>query len=202
MTSQPFDINSTLSILEPNDVEKISVTISSDRQTLNSEDIVRIGVISDGSSLLHAILSVIYLPYKLGRLGHKIINKRDVVRTLREELADTVNKMVDGGDITYYESLSNITKSKISINDMVNILQSNQELDDRFYEFVSKVLKVNIYFISADNFSLRNMPESITYESSYDNIYLLVWANHHEVIGKLINGVLITKFNTDKLLLE
>lgn len=147
------------------DLRNIYKIIKDDIQLAN---LVRIGMVNDGSSLLHAIAFVKSKEYRNGQIRSnnneiKVINKRNFVKTLRKELASKLDQIVyveeddeeDTADKeenvtqTYYEKYF---ENQGTISELKAILTSGSNLGTSFYKYIANVLEVNLHIIT-DSYS-------------------------------------------------
>lgn len=145
------------------DLRNIYKMVKDDTQLSN---LVRIGMINDGSSLLHAIAFVKSREYRNGQIRSdnnniKVINKRNFVKTLRKELAskldhivyteedvdtDNINKEKEEDIIqTYY---GKYFENQGTISQLSTILRSGSSLGTSFYKYIANVLEVNLHIIT------------------------------------------------------
>lgn len=147
------------------DLRNIYKIIKDDIQLAN---LVRIGMVNDGSSLLHAIAFVKSKEYRNGQIRSnnneiKVINKRNFVKTLRKELASKLDQIVyveeddeeDTADKeenvtqTYYEKYF---ENQGTISELRTILIYGSNLGTSFYKYIANVLEVNLHIIT-DSYS-------------------------------------------------
>ena len=102
-------------ILEPGEIKNLN---------LMGEELVRVGVINDGSSILTSTSKGSTV---------KSINKRVFVGELREELAN---------------KLDNISSNSHNSEKIKEILRSGCNIDERFNAFLAKTLKIKLYTIN------------------------------------------------------
>lgn len=187
------------------------------RINVKVSQLIRIGVIADGSSLLHAILQSYYKPYQLGKIVDdknkiKILDRREFVEDLRNDLADQLNQIdlndmkVGGGlnnndikPITNYEKLiknmSNI--SDFDLGELQYILKSNYYLDYRFHQYIANIFKLNIYFIQVDRI---HIVKSDTQTNKSIIIYMV--PSHYELVGYRYNSRIKTIFENDHIIIK
>ena len=111
-------------------------------------DIVMIDTIQDGSSMLHSIMMSISKEYKMNK-----INRKEMVKNLRVNLSNKLSTKKSLDDkLTYYEELSGgrykeLSKriKKLSLDNMMRELKSNENIDDIYIEYISNVLNYDIY---------------------------------------------------------
>lgn len=171
---------------------------------LNTNLLVRIGSINDGSSLLHSIAQACFKVYSSGQLkdsqGYvKSLDKRKFIRGLRQDLANNLNSINYNTGKTYYSKLTklnNYNSIDWAPDVMDELLRSNYHIDDRFYEYISHILKVNLYFIDADS----NV--EIVKTGKYKNIVLYSMPNHFELIGYRDENLIVNCFKDNHLLIK
>jgi hypothetical protein len=110
---------------------------------------IQMETIGDGSCFFHAIAYSMYELYKKSSQ----IERRKIVRSIRNELADKLSVTQDNGK-TVYQNLSrgkleefSLCVPEYSLNSMINILKSDRSVDNIFNELVSNILNVDIYLL-------------------------------------------------------
>lgn len=148
-------------LLTPEDIRRFN---------FNDKGLYRIGIINDGSSILHCIAHSIFEPYYYMRLSSsQILDRRQYVRDLRIEL-----QRVD------------------SLNDELReMLDSYQHLDIRFFDILTKLFKVNIYIIR------NNITVNYSQDENNRSIIVYDWGTHFELIGKRDSSSMKTLFSND-----
>ena len=121
--------------------------------------LIAIDTIGDGSCFFHALLNGFYLPYRLQSLDGVYVNRQDLVRNLRNQLANRLGEPIDPlypTGPTFYEKLSRghlyeLSQSwdQYSLTNMQNLLRSHESVGNQYNEFVSDQLDKDIYILNA-----------------------------------------------------
>lgn len=111
-----------------------------------ADKLILISTISDGSCYFHAIASAYSVAYLTEMLDGKPISKRNFVRNMRNELAETLK--------SYYPNLAKGSISSFgkevpeaSYEGMKELLLSTRAVGLEIHEFVSEVLEKDIYIL-------------------------------------------------------
>jgi len=120
-------------------------------------DMTRIGTIADGSCLFHAIAQAYYKPYRRGRVNDIILDRISFVRQLRLELASKLGDSIDENDpdsVSHYQIISRGGMESFgqivpqySLDSMKKELASDRAVDNAYNEFISDILKKDIYLL-------------------------------------------------------
>lgn len=145
---------------------------------------VRIGVIEDGNSLIHGILAGIYPPYQSCAIGNKALEKRRLVKEIRNELYYYVRELTEQRKKNLFDLIDH------SYDDVIEQLRSNQHMGIVYAKLLSRRLKTNLTIITYEG-------RMVTYyRKSYGrSVILKEWPHHFELIGLLKGQTIITKFN-------
>jgi len=113
-------------------------------------DFVKINAIGDGSCMFHSIIQCFNRTYIQSSVGKKM----DMIKKLREDLANILNEKIPPSMNTTYDELSrgelknmSIENPSLSLTNMKNSLNSAEWGDTRFLELVSNILNINIFII-------------------------------------------------------
>ena len=118
----------------------------------NYPNMVKIPVIQNSSSLLHAIAASYFRPYRLNRYDNgEPYNRTGYIQIVRNDLAERLGTPININDDespTYYDvmgggiirDLSN-TKPEYTLESLQNILKSNKVIGNTFFEFIGDSLK-------------------------------------------------------------
>ena len=182
-----------------------------------NNEIVKIPVTGDSSSLLHAIASSYLKPYRTKRFDDGTpLNRENFINNLRINLADKLSQPTDStiaNSPTYYDHImnkpqiqpngyikNNNSGNKYTLEMLQNILKSNSPIGKLFFEYISDVLKLDLYFISDDKKDIQiidNIDEHSLHKGR-DSVVLLIKNNHFDLVG-LYNSVtgIKTLFSAD-----
>jgi hypothetical protein len=145
---------------------------------LSSFNPVRIDTIGDGSCYFHALLNAIYCKYRL-----RDTNKRDLVRRLRKELSEVLNKQYDKLSRGHLKEISQHVPS-LSKESMLTLLDSSPSVGNEFQELVSNVLDIDIYMLelSRKDVLVMSNDREILYKNR-KSVVLISTGNHYELVG-------------------
>ncbi len=171
----------------------------------NYEQMYRKRTSGDGSCYFHAILDACFIPYRSEKIDKKKIDKYDLVKNLRRELADSLLKIRPGyDDQTYYQTLSrgelpDLAKTirSVSLKEMRKQLLSLNSVNYIFHEFVSDILEKDIYILDYKKQDVYIIDSDLDlYYKNRKSIVLLFIPGHFELIGILNNeNQLVTYFH-------
>lgn len=163
-------------------------------------NILRYDTIGDGSCLLHAIFNACFKPYREGVLHGKVVDRRQMVKDFRNELADCI------AEDDVYESLHRGYLSKFSkdIDDysqanMIKELRSDCNLGYGYFHLISMQIEKDIYIISGDEKDVY-ITDEYEHILSYDRpaIVLYIQGEHFETVGvETEKGQVNTCFSPD-----
>ncbi len=126
--------------------------------------LVSIPTAGDGSCALHAIVQAFDIPYQMGRYPDgSEVNRYEIVRAFRNELADKLNKPIADSMTTWYDKLSrggleDYAKNTKNLPDFPDLtregferhLRSRNWLGQEVVEYVSEILGIGIIIIYSD----------------------------------------------------
>ncbi|MEM3062293.1 MAG: hypothetical protein QW303_01920 [Nitrososphaerota archaeon] len=156
-------------------------------------DLVRFKTPADGNCLFHSICNSFYIPYRTGVLEGKNINRTELVRTLRSELARKLAmKLSDEKDApTYYSILNKGNTSLFSkevpeftLEHMQRELDSSNAIGYGYIEFIGNVLNKDIYILDGvrkDIYISDELP--LTIKGNRNSIVLYYTNGHYELVG-------------------
>lgn len=156
----------------------------------------------DGNCLLHAICNAIYEPYRTGIYKGEKINRTDVVKQLRNDLADKLSSEYKG--TTHYEYLLGGNLSKVAefipeyrIEYMINELKSNRYLCYGYIEYISNILSHDIYIIDGNHDDQIYVSDENEYAIKGNRPSIIIyWKNeHYELVGIKCDGHISTRFS-------
>ena len=152
--------------------------------------IKRIGVVNDGSSLLHAIALAYFKPYQEGQLIDNLgnvyaVEKRQFVADLRKELS-------------YLND--SFGKDNVNSSEQKKILNSNFHLDSRFHPIISVVLGIRLFVISGDQVTVYPRTADDTKDKTH--IVVISYPNNYELFAFKEGTRLITSFAHDHPILK
>ena len=180
--------------------------------SFNYGGMVRIRTIADGSCYFHAIANGYYIPYRTGisKTGQSV-NRQEIVRSLRRDLAVKLGSRVDPTDATsprYYDLLgrgqvSTFAKDaqmdEYSLENMQKILDSSISVDHSFHEFVSNQLNKDIYMLDWEKQDVYVLgDDDDLYYKKRPSLVLLYQPGHFELVGtRGDNGHIMTYFHPE-----
>lgn len=171
--------------------------------------VYRIATIGDGNCFIHALAKALYIPYRL----KSYIERKEFAQKFREELANLLVKktLFEGEEFywwerighgtlvgTYLDWLASLKESLLdtSIEGLTKHFDSNDWLDNKVYEFIAEVLKVNVLVylghtgencLEFINFTNCGVPDAPV-------IVIIGNKTHYEPLGVEDNGLLRTLF--------
>lgn len=168
----------------------------------------------DGNCLIHAAFQAFYEPYFTGILNKKRVTRTELVRAVRQELANKIGQRVDilnPNSPTYYEQLgkkelANLGKTypEFSLENMKQKLQFGIAIGEELIEFISDNLERNIYILDNVTHDAYVMSGDLTYKVDRDSIVVLYTydplarddgsAGHYETVGINTAGTMTTHF--------
>jgi hypothetical protein len=162
--------------------------------------------LGDGSCYFHAILDGCFIPYRSETISGHHVNKKKLVQNLRQELADTLNKIRPGyNNKTYYETLSrgelnNLSKEikEVSLDSLKKQLLSLNSINYIFHEYVSDILNKDIYILDYKAKDVYIIDSNLEmYYKNRKSIVILFIPGHFELVGiKNNKNELITYFHS------
>lgn len=179
--------------------------------------LISIPTAGDGSCALHAIVQSFHVPYQMGRFPDgSPVDRYEIVRAFRNELADKLNKPIDGSEgITWYDKLSRggmeeYAKNTKNIPDFPDLsregfekhLRSHTWLGQEVVEYVSEILKIGIIIIFSDGrgryeLNVLGKDGELLLDNKRKVVIIMNEHNHHyTTVGrKEAEGVLRTFFD-------
>ena len=187
-------------------------------ESLPIRGLVRKRTPMDGSCFFHAVCDAFYDRYRQAKMGNTELSQRQIVKTLRRELADKLGSKINPllpHSPTHYDVLSR-GKLKDFGKDVTAYtlpalqawLASNRSIDNAFNEFISNLLGKDIYILD------YNKQDVYITGNDMDLLYLnrpsiiLMYlespeqdgTGHYELVGRVERGRLLTLFDpTDPL---
>jgi hypothetical protein len=154
-----------------------------------------------GSSLVHACLNAICIPYRTGKLFNQDIGQIEFAHMFRKELALLLNEEVPGTDKLYVELIGNgswVAMESTNMNTLAAQLHiSTIEFDPVMIEHLSNAIDKNIYIINAETQDVE--VDSIDIETRYKKdrsaVVVLRVKNHYELTClRRFSGEYVTHF--------
>jgi len=168
--------------------------------------LVRIRTIGDGSCFFHAITKSFFMPYKEGIIDGVPLNKMEFIKNLRSDLAKKLGEKVNPNDPNsprYYDVLSrgklaDFAKGvpQYTLENMQTQLNSNTPVDNVYNEFISNMLKKDIYLLDliTKDVYITGTDDDILYKNR-DSIIILTMPGHYELIGLMSDSGILTLFS-------
>jgi len=160
-------------------------------------------VIGDGSCYFHAIIDAFFLPIRTGVLDGQPFDRFQFVRKFRADLAKLLLQPRPGyGGKTYYETLSrgelkdlSTSLKEVSIENMMNLLNSGNSVSYIYHELISDVLDLDIYILNAENEDVYMIDSDLNlYYKGRNSIVLFYLPGHFELVSIMRKNELITYF--------
>lgn len=189
VATRPMD----LSILMDREFEPLN-WISVGNRGFSYPYMVRVRTPADGSCFFHALAKAYYIPYRNGAINGTAINRHQLVKTLRRDLAMKLGQPADPTNpqgSTNYDLLSrghlrDFGKAvpKYSLDNMKKELNSTSAIDNVYNEFISNQLRKDIYLLDGENQDVlvTGDDDDILYKDR-DSIVILYIPGHYELVG-------------------
>jgi hypothetical protein len=186
-----------LSILMDREYEPLN-WISVGNRGFSYPNMVRIRTPADGSCFFHAVTKAFYIPYRTGQLNGTAINRHQLIKMLRRDLAIKLAQPANPQDPqgpSNYDLLSRgqlleFAKGvpKYSLPNMQRELNSTSAIDNVYNEFISNQLNKDIYLLDGEKHDVfvTGNDDDILYKDRH-SIVILYIPGHYELVG-LING--------------
>jgi hypothetical protein len=171
--------------------------------SFSDEDINIIHVIGDGSCFFHSIMLATNPDYI--RHPEKRIH---IVRSLRVKLAELLNQN-KSENLSWYDYLSRGTLKKLSetieeysLDNMKQELLHMGPVDEKFYEYISDLLNIDLYIINSSNNTIINLEKEFYYKQR-NSICLYFTPGHYDLVCVKRNDKLFLQFpHTDPFILS
>lgn len=154
-----------------------------------------------GSSLVHACLNAICIPYRTGKLFNQDIGQVEFAHMFRKELALLLDEEVPGTDKLYVELIGNgswVAMESTNINMLAAQLRiPTIEFDPVMIEHLSNVIDKNIYIINAEtqDIEVDSIDTGTRYKKDRSAIVVLRVRKHHELTClRVFSGEYLTHF--------
>ena len=169
------------------------------------EDVCRVLTHMDtGSSLVHACLNAICIPYRDGKMYNQQISQIEFVHMFRRELASALLENVSIYDETKYVELlghgSWVAMESTDIDVLMSrLITPSCEFDPVMTEHLSNVLDKDIFIIDSETEDiLLDSDEPTTRYKKRQSIVVLKVENHYELLAiRKLSGEFITHFDTN-----
>jgi hypothetical protein len=161
------------------------------------DGMIRKKEIADGSCYFHSISDAFYGPYQSGK-----INKREFIRKLRSQLSTILSSKNEQG-IRWYDSLSrgqlkelSETMPEVKLENMMELLDSNKFVDNKFNEFMSNIFDKDIYILDHQkkDVYMTGKDNDILYKNRESIVLIWYNQNHYDLVGIIENKKLVTLF--------
>lgn len=183
----------------------------------NNFPMVRIGTISDGNSLFHAIFRAFSEPYITSHIDGKGISKREFIRNIRNELAMKLGQP-DLNGIRPYDTIAKGQLPKLvleegdrakqfKLENLQQELKHSSIIHPVLLEFVSSVLNIDIYILDLFREDVvTNIPDRQGMYQGRKSIVIIFiddqGMGHYETVGVLNVGVTDTFFEPSDVFIE
>lgn len=174
--------------------------------------LVKIASMPDGSCFIHSLCAALYVSYRTGIKNNKPISKREIARNLRHELAVKLDERIDPlnpKSLTYYDTLGNgevatlgKTVADYSLISMKAILDSSANIGHEFFEYISDILKVDLYFLSEKEQDVYPTADELSaIYKNRDSIIMIHSGDHFDLIGLKSGAEIYTIFKPENELI-
>jgi len=168
-------------------------------------DFVKIKTIGDGSCFLHAVLGAASKDYK----NSTDRQKKTMVKNLRNDLAELIDD-TRKDDKTHYESINrgemeNLSKifPELEIENVKKFLRSREWFDQKYIEYVSDLLEIDIYIIDYKTGApYKTGDEEILHKSRNSVIIGYIRETHFETLGVFDGKKIKTFFVPDSKIIK
>jgi len=148
----------------------------------------------DGSCFFHAISKAISNEYKNGVFDKYIFDRKKFIKDFREHLASHLPK--------YYYQLSRgqlpeLAKDlpELSLENMQNELNSNLPVDNRYNEYISEMLSIDLYILDGKKQTVyKTGKDSDILYKNRESVVILYSNHHYELVGVIENDTVTTIF--------
>lgn len=158
---------------------------------------------ADGNCLFHAICNSMFIPYRLGTINDKPIDRYYIVRELRRDLSKLL-RSVDSTGVSYYKRINkgnmelfSTSVPEFTIDSMVSVLDSSNPLGYGFLDFICTAINIDIYILDSATKSIYvtdELPYIIT--GSRQSIVLNYTSGHYESVALVMeDGSLCSSFD-------
>jgi hypothetical protein len=168
--------------------------------------LVKINTIPDGNCYFHSLMLSFFKPYQNNK---NIEHRKNMSKKLRNELSKILEEPSEDGKTRYYDILSRgfleeMSKSipSYSIEEMKDLLNSNNHVSNEFHELVSELFNKDIYILDVENEDVYRLPDIDIYYKGRNSIILLYTPGHYDLLGIKENDKLVTHFKPDHCLIE
>ena len=155
-----------------------------------------------GHCFFHAISNAFYSSYRTETLNGRYISRQDIVRKLRNELAEKLTEIDPETGLSYYEGIANGNLASLgkeleefSLVGTTRHLQSNEPVGDMMVAFVSKILHKDIYIIDGAKGDVYHLPD--VPKGCNPSVVVHYSGGHYEMVGLCSDGSFSTYFTAD-----
>lgn len=192
----------TLLILQPNE----TASLSWENDNFNFPNMIRKGVEADGSCFFNSIMTAIYEPYRCGHLNGVPFPKNMFIRDLREDFSVKLSQKIDAefeDSPIQYDMLNNGELRELSktfptleLKNMKAILKENTMMDNRYNEFISNILDIDLYILDGEKKDIYPLvtDDDLLYKQR-DSVVLIYFGMHYELAG-------VQEVNEEKYMFE
>lgn len=178
--------------------------------TWTPEEVYRIACIGDGSCFFHAYLKAFYPPYQD---NNSYSSRTGIVRSFRDELGSLITEIDPSTDfLRYYntaaggawvelwkEQKTDETGLELdySIEGMVNLFLSDEDVGDEVYNFVSEIIGIDVYVMIGKTSDLYHHINTSTDDTNRKCVVIVGNEHHYELVSVMRDGALQTVFYSD-----
>lgn len=170
--------------------------------------LVRISALGDGSCYFHAIAKGFFTPYRTGMMNGVPVDRREMIRKLRDELAirlQTPVRPLDPTSPLVYDTLSGgqlrafaEAVPEYKLEHMVQELRGGGAVDHAYHELVSNELDKDIYIVDSRQQDVVNLGNLDLFYKGRKSIVLCYQPWHYDLIGvQMDTGAVRTLFAPD-----
>jgi hypothetical protein len=152
--------------------------------SFSDEEVYQIPVAPDGSCFFHCLC----LATNTKEYMENEKERREMVISLRKLLAEKLDK-IRYEDKIWYDTLSrgklkslSSDVGELSLESMKNELLSMGPVDEKFFEYVSDILNIDMYIINADTKKIINLEKEIYYKNRKSVVLYFYPAGHYDLL--------------------
>lgn len=173
-------------------------------------NLVRFGTPMDGSCLFHAIVNGFFIPYHKEEIRGKKLSRREIIRKMRDELADKLDEIdPENGKKTYYQTINGgntqeFAKSvqEFTIENMKRVLKSNEFIGYGYIELIGRCINVDIYILEEKRQDIYKSDENWTGGRPSVIVYYHDFGHYELVALEHEDGTYTTFFSPDHSLIQ
>lgn len=150
-------------------------------------EVYRINMPGDGHCMMHSVAFSIFKPYRTGEKDGKAISKFEIVKTIRNDLADRLERIDPDTGKRLYDVLGNGNLASLgkadpdhySLESLQSLLRSSRNLGEEIISALEYILEINILVLDGSNKDVVKRKRNVIYKKS---IVLYFSNRHYDVI--------------------